>query len=169
MLWGKTSRPAPRVSTLVPFINEVVEQAKLGVQLSSGKKIGGMLFADDFVGVSDSKESLQKLIDVVHGYCNKWRLKDKVSKSAVMVFSVEGGWKWGEHKLPKVSSYTYLGIDFACNGAWDVHLKRVLDNGRKKVNQLHSIISNRDINLSARRLLLLSVIRPSTEYGSEVW
>ena len=39
-----------------------------------------------------------------------------------MVFSqnsVEGGWKWGEHKLPKVSSYTYLGIDFACNGAWD--------------------------------------------------
>ena len=50
-----------------------------------------------------------------------------------------------------------------------MHLKRVLDNGRKKVNQLHSIISNRDINLSARRLLLLSVIRPSIEYGSEVW
>ena len=43
-----------------------------------------------------------------------------------------------------------------------MHLKRVLDNGRKKVNQLHSVISNRDINLSARRLLLLSVI-------SEVW
>ena len=87
-----------------------------------------------------------------------------------MVFSknsVEGGWKWGEHKLPKVSSYTYLGINFACNGAWDMHLKRVLDNGKKKVNQLHSIISNRDINLSARRLLLLSVT--SIEYGSEVW
>ena len=30
-------------------------------------------------------------------------------------------------------------------------------------------ISNRDINLSARRLLLLSVVRPSLEYGSEVW
>ena len=43
-----------------------------------------MLFADDFVGVSDSKESLQKLMD---GYCYKWRLKANVSKSAVMVFS----------------------------------------------------------------------------------
>ena len=32
-------------------------------QFSSGKTFGGMLFADDFVGVSDSKESLQKLID----------------------------------------------------------------------------------------------------------
>ena len=50
-----------------------------------------------------------------------------------------------------------------------MHLKRVLNNGRKKVNQLHSIISNRDINLSAPRLLLLFVIRPSIEYGSEVW
>ena len=68
------------------------------MQLSSGKRVGGMLFADDFVGVSDSRESLQKHIDVVHEYCNKWRLKANVSKSAVMVFSknsVEGGWKMG--------------------------------------------------------------------------
>ena len=46
-----------------------------------------------------------------------------------------------------------------------IHLKKVLDSGRKKVNQLHSVISNRDINWSARRLLLLSRI----EYGGEVW
>ena len=49
----------------------LLEQAELGIQLSSGKRVGGMLFADDFVGVSDSRESLQKLIDVVHGYCKK--------------------------------------------------------------------------------------------------
>ena len=42
---------------------------------------------------------------------------------------------------------------------------------RKKVYQLHKviIISNRKVNLSAHRLLLLSVIRPSIENGSEVW
>ena len=54
------------------FINDLlkeVEQAELGIQLSSGKTFGGMLFADDFVGVSDSNESLQKLIDVVYSYC----------------------------------------------------------------------------------------------------
>ena len=32
----------------------------------------------------------------------------------------------------------------------------------------HSVISNRDINLTARRLLLLSVVRSSLEYGSEI-
>ena len=56
------------------FINDLlkeVEQTGLGIQLSSGKTVGGMLFADDFVGISDSKESLQKLIDVVYSYCSK--------------------------------------------------------------------------------------------------
>ena len=50
----------------------------------------------------------------------------------------------------------------SCNGAWDSHVKDVCVNGRKKlVNRLHSILSNRDINLCVRRLLLLSVVRPS--------
>ena len=68
------SQIVPRVCTSVLFIFSVfindllkeVEQAELGIQLSSGKTFWGMLFADDFVGVSDSKESLQKLIDVVY-------------------------------------------------------------------------------------------------------
>ena len=46
------------------------------------------------------------------------------------------------------------------SGAWDVRMKKVLDNGRKYVNQLYSVISNRDINFSARRFLLVAVIRP---------
>ena len=48
------------------YLLKEVEQVELGIQLSSGKTVGGMLFAYDFVGVSDSKKSLQKLIDVVY-------------------------------------------------------------------------------------------------------
>ena len=87
-----------------------------------------------------------------------------MSKSAVMVFSkdaVNGCWKWEEYSLPIVSSYSYLGNDFSRNGAWDMHIRKLLDNGRKRVNQQHKVISNRNINLSACRHLLLSVIRPS--------
>ena len=49
------------------------------------------------------------------------------------------------------------------------YIKKLIQNGIQKVNQLNSIISNRYINLSARRMLLLSDLRPSLEYGSEVW
>ena len=67
-----------------------------------------------------------------------------MSKSAVMVFSkdaVNGCWKWGEYSLPIVSSYSYLGIDFSRNGDWDMHIRKLLDNGRKRVNQVHKVIS----------------------------
>ena len=55
------------------FINGLlkdVEEAGLGIEISNGKRMhmGGMLFADDFVGVSELRESLQKPIDVVYRY-----------------------------------------------------------------------------------------------------
>ena len=80
-----------------------------------------MLFADDFVGVSESRESLEKLIDVLYRHCDRWRLKANVGiRVSMMVFSkykVEGRWKCEE---PKVLS---IHVDFA---TIDVHIKRCL-------------------------------------------
>ena len=48
------------------FINDllkVVEKANLWKQSSSGKTVGGLLFADDFVGFCNSAESLKSLIN----------------------------------------------------------------------------------------------------------
>ena len=50
-----------------------VNQAELRIQLSSGITVEGMLFANAFICISDSKESLQKCIDVVYSYFSKWR------------------------------------------------------------------------------------------------
>ena len=90
-----------------------------------------------------------------------------------MVFSkevVKGTctWKWGDKEIPRVVSYCHLGIEFANNGSWDSHLQKVINNGKKKLNRLHRVLSNRSISTVARRLLLVSVLRPTLEYGSEV-
>ena len=42
-----------------------------------------------------------------------------------------------------------------------MHIKKLLDNGRKKLNQLNKVINKRNVNLSTCRPLLLSVIRLS--------
>ena len=47
-----------------------------------------------------------------------------------------------------------------------MNIQKVCDNCKKK---LHSVISNGDINLTALQFLLLSVVRHSLEYGSEIW
>ena len=65
-----------------------------------------ILFADVFVYVGESEEQLE-------------------TKSAVMVFAKEGAertWKGGEYHQPTVAKYTYLGIHYAPNGAWNEHM-----------------------------------------------
>ena len=159
------------------FINQLldeVEKAGLGIIIKNDVKVGGLMFADDFVGLTTNAEDLQKLINVVQGFCNKWRLKSNIKKSAVVVFSKVAitdmcAWKWGDNVIPRVVSYCYLGIEFAENGSWDSHVQKVIDNGKKKLNRLHRFVSNRNISTVARRLLLVSVLRPTLEYGSEVW
>ena len=42
-----------------------------------------------------------------------------------------------------MSSDSYLGIDFSSNGTWNMHIRKLLDNDRRKVNQLHKVFSNR--------------------------
>ena len=44
-------RRSGRLSGVVVKRGSTVEQTRLGIQLSSGKTVGGMLFADDFVGI----------------------------------------------------------------------------------------------------------------------
>ena len=92
------------------FINQLldeVEKAGFGITIKNDVKVGGLMFADDFVGLTTNAEDLQKLIDVVQEFCNKWRLKSNIKKSAVMVFSkevVKGTctWKWGDTEIPRV-------------------------------------------------------------------
>ena len=86
-MWSKgLPKDVPILFSL--FINGILvaaEQAGLGTELSDGGKVGGLLFAGYLVGVSESGEQLQRVINLVHSYCRKWRLKANVSKSAVMI------------------------------------------------------------------------------------
>ena len=70
------------------------------------------------VGLSDSEQGLQALIDVVYAYSKKWRFEANVAKCAVVVFrnekELDGAWTWGDSVLPHINDYTYLGVKFTC-------------------------------------------------------
>ena len=136
-------------------------------------ELNGLLFADDFVGLSDSEQGLQALIDIVYAYIKKWRFEADVAKCAVVVFrnekELDGAWTWGNSVLPHLNYYTYLGVKFTCNGHWDAHLKDLVISGKRKLNSLLRILCNPSLSLYLRRQVILSILRPSLEYGNEVW
>ena len=49
-----------------------------------------LLYADDIVLFSNDQCDLQKSLDVLHNYCQKWKLKVNVNKTKIMVFSSGG-------------------------------------------------------------------------------
>ena len=61
--------------------------------------------------------------------------------------------------IPRVVRYCHLGIEYAENGSRDSHVRKVIN----------WFVSNKNISTVAMRLLLVSVLHPILEYGSEAW
>jgi len=88
-----------------------------------GTQFNAALFADDIALVAESKQELQKLLDSVFEYSERWRFKWNTSKSKFMTFSTRRSGKreslfLGLEKLGWVSSFKYLGIDLQENLSW---------------------------------------------------
>ena len=78
---------------------------------------------------------MQALIDVVYAYSKKWRFEANVSKCAVIFRNekeLDGAWTWGDSVLPHLNYYTYLHVQFTCNGHWNAHLKDLVTSGKRK-------------------------------------
>ena len=71
--------------------------------------------------------------------------------------------------MPHLNYYTYLGVKFTCNGHWNAHLKDLVTSGKHKLNSLLRILCNPSLSLHLRREVILSILRPSLEYGNKVW
>ena len=90
-----------------------VEAAKQGVTMGEDT-VSGLMFADDFVGISETPEGLQEQVEKALEYTRKWRVTANVKKCAVVVVVVCNEdkvnpinlkWKWGEDELPIVDQY----------------------------------------------------------------
>ena len=63
-----------------------------------------LLYADDSVIFSSTREGLQMGLDVLHDYCTKWRLIINTDKTKVMVFrkggilSKDDHWFYGDKR-----------------------------------------------------------------------
>jgi hypothetical protein len=150
---------------------QAVEDAGFGVKVG-GRRVGGLMFADDFAGVESSAERLQQLIDVARGYLHRWGLRANVPKSAVVVYAPRGAtghWRWGGTDVPVKDSYTYLGVKLHSNCRWTPHVEEVLRKGRAALAKYSRLLRARGLPRHVRLLIYKQYVRPTLEYAAEVW
>ena len=64
---------------------EIEKCPELGVKFSE-TTLSGLLFADDIVGLDETRSASQKLIDIVRNYSKRWHFEVNVKKRAVVFF-----------------------------------------------------------------------------------
>ena len=143
--------------------------------LSPGTKLNVLMYADDLVILSDSKEGLQNQLDKLESFCTKWKLTINTRKTKVVVFNrgnrpIHVTIKINDKPLECVKSVKYLGF---CISAKNCSFSPTINDLSIKASRAIFALNNK-IKLSKlpTRLalkLFQSLLLPILLYGCEVW
>ena len=167
---GFLRRPPPpplRTSNLFKvYIDDMivaVEATKQGVTMGEDM-VSRLMFADDFVGISETPKGFQKEREKTLEYTRKWRVTANVKICAVVVCNedkvnpVNFRWKWGEDERPIVDQYTYVGVEISKDCSWDAHIAKVIGKDKSQVGKMDVILTDPHLDTRIKRCILINVI-----------
>ena len=134
-----------------------------------------LLFADDAVLFSDTREGLQNSLRSLENYCNKWNLTVNVEKTKIVVFRKGGAlaqndrWYFAEQEVEIVNSFTYLGVVFTSGGSFMQNAKTLSGKPLRAMHQLLQIIKEVETPMNISFKLFDSLVASVLMYGSEIW
>ena len=112
-------------------------------------KVSRLMFVDDFVGISEAPEGLQKQIGKALEYTRKRSVTANVQTCAVVVCNehkvnpVTFKWKRGEDELPIADQHTYLGVENNLTRLFLVCTHRKSNRNRKAhIGKMDSILTD---------------------------
>ena len=99
------------------FINSLaVELKQLNIGITIGhSEVSILLFADDIVLITEKENELQTLLDKLHTWCRKWRMKINKDKTKIVHFrpsrkaATKQVFTLGENVIEQIDQYRYLG------------------------------------------------------------
>ena len=113
-----------------------------GADIQTFLKLLITLYADDTVLFASSKEGLQKCLDGLKQYCDKFKLKVNASKTKIVIFSkgkpptVNHNFKIGNSNIEVVNNFKYLGVTFTYNGYFKNNVDELITNGNRAIFSL---------------------------------
>ena len=133
-----------------------------------------LLYADDTVIFSESKEDLQLALNGMSDYCSLWKLKVNVLKTKVIIFSRgklrnKPSFFYQNIPVEVIDDFSYLGVLFNYNGKFAKAKTRLCNQARKAMFALLVKIRKMSLPLDIQIHLFDSMICPILLYGSEVW
>ena len=162
-------------ATYIDSLTNEISENNLGTKYGQ-ETIGMLLYADDIVLIADDEEELQRELDILSQWCQKWQLSLNTDKSQILVFRNKNipqpdiNFTCGQSILSFTDTYKYLGLCLNYNLDWEYTVKQIAASASRALG-LISAKSQRfgwmDNNSFTK--LYNSCVRPILEYGSELW
>ena len=160
------------------YLNDLLielQQSKLGAKMGE-IYCGAPAYADDLALVASSPEELQKMLDIVHAYSNKWRYRLNPSKSKIMIFGAAKPKSLGVNvtlngqPLEIVEEYTHLGVLRSSGRTTTARTSRQISAARSAFFALNRVGSRFGcIHPITSMRLYSSICLPRMLYGCELW
>ena len=155
--------------------NELMQNGVDGIDLGM-LKLYLLLYADDIVIFSNTSDGLQRGLDVLSDYCQKWKLTVNTEKTKIMIFQKGGNlprnlsFIFQGSVLEIVKKFVYLGITFSTGGAFTETHKTLSGQALKAIFKLNQYLY-KFTDISPRHILDLydKLITPILTYGGEIW
>ena len=134
-----------------------------------------ILYADDTVLFANSKENLQKCLNGLKHYCDKWKLEINASKTKIIIFSKgkpqlqNHNFKIGDEIIEVVKDFKYLGVTFSCNGGFVNNIKELKKQGNRAIFGLIKKAREGHLPIDIQFDLFDKQILPKLLYGCEIW
>ena len=160
------------------YINDL---AKVLKEKHKGVKFGDhnccvLLYADDIALLSETSEELQAMINTVHDWCTKWRLKVNSNKSQVMHFRPQSitkttyDFKFGGVSLSVVPHYKYLGVILDEHLQFCTNARTLAAAGGRALGKIYAVHKKLyGLGYSPFTQLFQSYVDPILTYASGVW
>ena len=134
-----------------------------------------IMYADDTILLANSAFNLQKGLDELKNYCDKWKLQINSEKTKVLVFSNRKikkenyNFKLGEDTLEIVDTFKYLGIQFSYNGKFTYAIKDLCSMAERAMYSLYKKARSLQLPIDIQFNLFDRVVAPIMLYSCEVW
>lgn len=160
------------------FIDDIVKELENNesdpVTLVSSK-FNSLLFADDLMMISESKDGLQKNLNVLSDFCDNWQLGVNVKKTKTMIIKqnctkdVSSFVTYKGIPISGTIEYKFLGILLKNNGNFSCSTLELTKRAKKVLFAMKSYTSSLcNLPVTVANNLFDSMVKPIALYNSEV-
>ena len=134
-----------------------------------------LMYADDTVIMSETREGLQNMLDALVSYTKKWNLTVNIDKTKIMVFRNgkklrdDEIWTYDGKRVDTVDQFNYLGILLNYNGKFLQTQRHMAQQGQKALFTIYSTLNKFNFNIETKCAIFDTYVGSILNYGAEIW